>query len=88
MGDLDLDGKEKQIKEGVPEPAKEPTSVQTERKPGPAPVEQTRSGFQYNRGNFDTSVITLLASINTNIVKQTEILKKAIEENGRSRKQR
>jgi hypothetical protein len=82
MGDIGRDGKEVEKKAGEAVP---PTSVKTTKKETAPPVSQTQSGFQYTRGNFDTSVITLLATINANIVKQTEILKKAIED-GRSTK--
>ena len=77
MSDLDQDGKAAQVKPPIdPVPH---TSSKTTTKPVEPPA-KAKSGFNYDRGNFDTSVITLLATINMNIVSQTEILKKAIEE--------
>ena len=77
MADLDENGKPMKPISKVPQP---PTDGKLKTKPTEPPVEITKKGFEYKRGNFDTSVITLLATINSNIVANTQILKKAIEE--------
>lgn len=78
MGDLNNEGTGP-VQENHSEPVPVTDRVTT-KKEGAPPVDHTKSGFNYQRGNFDTSVVTLLATINMNIVANTKILKKAIEE--------
>jgi len=78
MSDLDQNGKGPVVENNIP--PKPATTIDTTKKAVEPPVEQTQSGFNYNRGNLDTTIVTLLATINMNIVANTKILKKAIEE--------
>lgn len=85
MADLGLDGKA--MKTPVEDKSAAHTHTHTQKKkPVDPPEGGVKKGISYERGNFDVTVITILAQINMNIVAQTDIIreefKKLRDKNG------